>query len=138
MAVMRLPMLMTAPIENIFAVNEIITKKGLQMYSMRILLDVQDRNADERGLTMTTKQQYRIEFHKSAEVRVDPFELAWLLSKHGMDVVAKNEVPMLFVQCSEFDLTTFMIDVNRLYGPLIFKQVDVSVPGEGYVDANLV
>lgn len=89
---------------------------------------------------MTTKnlKQYRIEFYKSAEVRVDPFELAWLLSKHDMDVVAKNERPMLFVQCNEFDLTTFMIDVNHQFGPLVFKQVDVSVPGEGYVDANLV
>ena len=86
---------------------------------------------------MTAKQQYRIEFHKGAEVRIDPFEFAWLLSKHDMDVVAKDERPMLFVQCTEFDVITFMIDVNRLYGPLIFKQVDVSVPGEGYVDANL-
>jgi len=89
-------------------------------------------------MTTRNKQQYRIEFYQSAEVRIDPFEFAWLLSKHEMDVVAKNEVPMLFVQCREFDVTTFMIDVNRLYGPLIFKQVDVSVPGEGYVDANLI
>ena len=83
-------------------------------------------------------QQYRIKFYESAEVRVDPFELAWLLSKHYVDVVAKNDRPMLFVQCSEFDVTTFMIDVNHQFGPLIFKQVDVCVPGEGYVDANLV
>ena len=87
---------------------------------------------------MTTKNKYRIEFHRSAETRIDPFELAWLLSKHNMDVVAKNEIPMLFVRCSEFDVTTFMIDVNRQFGPLIFKQVDVCVPSGGYVDANLV
>lgn len=86
----------------------------------------------------TCKRQYRIEFHKSAETRIDPFEFAWLLSKHDMDVVAKNERPMLFVRYSEFDVTTFMIDVNRLYGPLIFKHVDVAVPGKGYEDANLV
>lgn len=83
-------------------------------------------------------RQYRIEFYESAEMRIDPFEFAWLLSKHNMNVVAKNERPMLFVRCSEFDVTTFMIDVNRQFGPLIFKQVDVSVPGEDYVDANLV
>lgn len=81
---------------------------------------------------------YRIEFHKSAEMRIDPFEFAWLLSKHNMDVTAKNERPMLFVRCSEFDVTTFIIDVNHLYGPLIFKQIDVAVPGGGYEDANLV
>ena len=86
----------------------------------------------------TCKRQYRIEFYESAEVRIDPFEFAWLLSKHDMDVVAKNERPMLFVRCTEFDVTTFMIDVNRLYGPLIFKQVDVAVPGKDYEDANLV
>lgn len=87
---------------------------------------------------MTGKHQYRIEFHKGAQARVDPFELAWLLSKHNMDVVSKNEVPMLFVQCSEFDVTTFVIDVNRQFGSLVFKQVDVSVPGEGYVDTYIV
>ncbi len=87
---------------------------------------------------MTTKNQYRITFHRNAEGRIDPFEMAWLLSKHCMDVVAKNEVPMLFVHCSEFDLVTFMIDMNRQFGPLIFKQVDVFIPSDGYVDANLV
>lgn len=85
-----------------------------------------------------TKQQYRIEFHKSAGERIDPFELAWLLSKHDMYVVAKNERPMLFVRCREFDVAAFIIDVNRAFGSLIFKQVDVSVPGEGYVDSGLV
>lgn len=89
-------------------------------------------------MTTKNKNRYRIEFHKSAEMRVDPFEFAWLLSKHEMYVMAKNERPMLFVDCNEFDLTTFMIDVNRQYGPLIFKQVDVLIPGDGYVDANIV
>lgn len=89
---------------------------------------------------MTTKSinQYRIEFHEDACKRIDPFEFAWLLSKHDMDVVAKNERPMLFVRCTEFDVTTFMIDVNHQFGPLVFKQVDVCVPNEGYVDTFLV
>lgn len=85
-----------------------------------------------------TIHQYRIEFHKDVEKRIDPFEFAWLLSKHDMDVVAKNERPMLFVRCTEFNLVTFMIDVNDEFGSLIFKQVDVCVPNEGYVDTNLI
>ena len=87
---------------------------------------------------MTTKTQYRIEFHRDADKRIDPFELAWLLSKHDMDVVAKNERPMLFVQYSDFNLVAFIADVNREFGSLVFKQIDMPVLGEGYVDTNLV
>ena len=84
------------------------------------------------------KSQYRIEFHEDACKRIDPFEFAWLLSKHDMDVVAKNERPMLFVRCSEFDVTTFVIDASREFGAQIFSRIDVCVPGKGYVDAFIV
>lgn len=72
-----------------------------------------------------TKRQYRITFYESAEVRIDPFEFAWLLSKHGIDVVAKSERPMLFVQCDRDALAGFVCDVNRQYGPLIFEDVEI-------------
>lgn len=72
-----------------------------------------------------SKSQYRIKFYESAEVRVDPFEFAWLLSKHDIDVVAKNDRPMLFVQCGRDSLAGFVRDVNRQYGPLIFEDVEI-------------
>lgn len=75
--------------------------------------------------TKGAKQQYRIKFHENAEVRVDPFEFAWLLSKHDIDVVAKNDRPMLFVQCDRDSLAGFVRDVNRQYGPLIFEDVEI-------------
>ena len=80
------------------------------------------------------RQQFRITFHESADWRLDTFEFAWLLSKHDIDVVAKNDRPMLFVQCTEDDLREFMADVNRIAGPLIFKAVEVSEPGIGYIE----
>ena len=70
-------------------------------------------------------QQYRIKFYESAEVRVDPFELAWLLSKHYVNVVAKNDRPMLFVQCGRDELAAFVRDVNHQWGPLIFEDIEV-------------
>ncbi|MBR2682508.1 MAG: hypothetical protein IKE22_04485 [Atopobiaceae bacterium] len=74
----------------------------------------------------TDKHQYRIKFYESAEVRVDPFEFAWLLSKHDISVVAKNDRPvLLFVQCDRDSLAGFVRDVNRQYGPLIFKDVEI-------------
>lgn len=82
------------------------------------------------------RTQYRITFYESAEVRVDPFELAWLLSKHECEVVAKNEVPMLFVLASQGDLVAFLEDVNREYGPLVFKAIEEASDGE-YVEAIL-
>ena len=84
------------------------------------------------------KSQYRITFDRAAVAKVDPIEFSWLLSKHDMDVVAVNKVPMLFVQCSEFDVTTFVIDVNREFGTGIFKRIDVAVYGKGYEDTYLV
>ena len=76
-------------------------------------------------------RQYRITFHLSAEHRLDPFELAWLLSKHNLEVVAKNDVPMLFVWAkSDSNVTDFCDEVNREFGPLIFKDVDVAVDHE--------
>jgi len=76
-------------------------------------------------------RQYRITFHLSAEHRLDPFEFAWLLAKHDLEVVAKNEVPMLFVRAkSGSDVTDFCDDVNRTFGPLIFKDVEVAVDHE--------
>lgn len=84
------------------------------------------------------KSQFRITFRRSAITKADPIEFAWLLSKHDMDVVAVNKVPMLFVQCSEFDVTTFAIDASREFGAQIFSRIDVCVPGKGYVDAFIV
>lgn len=83
------------------------------------------------------RTQYRITFHDTARWRLDPFELAWLLSKHECEVVAKNEVPMLFVLASPEDLVAFLEDVNREYGrPLIFKAIEEASDGE-YVEAAL-
>ena len=77
-------------------------------------------------------KQYRITFYRSAEVRIDPFEFAWLLSKRNLEVVAKNEVPMLFVRAeSQEELLEFAKDVNRQYGPLIFDAIEVAT-GNGY------
>jgi hypothetical protein len=79
---------------------------------------------DEQERRDGVAKQYRITFYESAETRVDPFELAWLISKHDLDVVAKNELPMLFVQCKLKDLKAFADEVNRQFGPLIFKAIE--------------
>ena len=76
------------------------------------------------------RTEYRITFHDTARWRVDPFELAWLLSKHECEVVAKNEVPMLFVLACPGDLVAFLDDVNRESGPLVFKAVEEASDGE--------
>jgi hypothetical protein len=80
--------------------------------------------SDEKKGGKVGFKQYRITFYKSAETRVDPFELAWLLAKHGIDVVAKNERPMLFVTCSLKRLKEFADEVNREFGSLIFKAIE--------------
>ena len=78
--------------------------------------------------------QYRLTFYPSAETRIDPFELAWLLSKYDLNVVAKNEIPMLFVQArSANQVTDFAHEVNRQFGNLIFRSIEVST-ADGYVD----
>ena len=78
--------------------------------------------------------QYRITFYPSAETRVDPFELAWLLSKYDLNVVAKNEVPMLFVQAESVEkVAKFAHEVNRQFGALTFRAIEVQTK-DGYVD----
>lgn len=80
------------------------------------------------------RKQYRITFYPTATVRIDPFEFAWLLSKHELEVVAKADNPdRLFVQESYDNIGKFIDEVNRTFGPLLFEEVAVSVPGEGYV-----
>ena len=80
--------------------------------------------------------QYRLHFYPSAEVRIDPFELAWLLSKHELDVVAKNEQPTLFVQADSAErVIRFAQEINRQFGALIFRSITVSTD-DGYVDID--
>ena len=70
--------------------------------------------------------QYRIRFYESAEVRIDPFEFAWMLSAHYIEVTAKADRPLyLFVHArSRADLLDFTHDVNRAFGPLIFESIE--------------
>jgi hypothetical protein len=76
--------------------------------------------------------QYRITFYESAKILLDPFELAWLLSKHDVTVTAKNETPALFVCVrSREGLLKFAHDVNRQWGHLIIKTIEGAGP-QGY------
>ena len=77
--------------------------------------------------------KYRISFYPSAETRIDPFELAWLLSKYDLEVVAKNERPMLFVMSSsDCAVYEFCSEVNRQFGPLIFDSVEIETK-DGFI-----
>lgn len=74
--------------------------------------------------------QYRMHFYPSAETRIDPFELAWLLAKYDLQVVAKNDHPMLFVQAeSTENVIEFAHEINREFGALIFCSIDVAADG---------
>jgi hypothetical protein len=100
--------------------------KGLLSDSKRWTLARRERRRVERDEQERRDgvAKYRITFYKSAETRVDPFELAWLLAKHGIEVMAKNERPMLFVTCSLKHLKEFADEVNREFGSLIFKAIE--------------
>lgn len=117
--------------------------KGLLGDSGRRTLARRERRrveSDEKKGGKVGFKQYRITFYKSAETRVDPFELAWLLAKHGIEVIAKNERPMLFVMCSLKHLKEFADEVNREFGPLIFKAIEEPTTywdgGFGYTDVD--
>ena len=71
------------------------------------------------------KRQYRITFDRDNASMVDPFELAWLLSKHGCDVVAKNERPMLFVRADPYDMLMLIADLRIAFGDVVD---DVEMP----------
>ena len=82
--------------------------------------------------------QYRIKFYLSAEVRIDPFDLAWFIAKNNIEVVGKTDgEPTLFVKATEEDLIAFMAEVNHDSGPLIFKQVAMMANGRGYMEVDL-
>jgi hypothetical protein len=70
--------------------------------------------------------QYRITFHKGAEERMTPLELAWLFSKYDVEIVAKSDYkPMVMVKApSRSNLYRFMCDVNNDFGSLIFCSVE--------------
>ena len=71
-------------------------------------------------------RKYRITFYESAEVRLDPFEFAWLLSKYQIEVTAKADLrePRLFVRArNRSQLLNFANAVNHSAGPLIFKSI---------------
>lgn len=78
---------------------------------------------------MGTKRQYRVTFDRDSKRRIDPFELAWLLSKNECDVVAKNERPMLFVRASAYDMLMLIADLRIAFGDVI---EDVELPQREY------
>lgn len=74
----------------------------------------------------STRMQFRISFYESATVRLDPLEFAWILSKHGVEVVGISDNGlMLFVRARSIDaVTRFTNEINDLDGPLIFESVE--------------
>ena len=81
------------------------------------------------------RARYRITFYPSAEVRLDPFEFAWLLSKHCVEVIGKEpSKPVLHVRAMYPEqIERFAAEVNRMDGPLIFEKVEAATP-DGYVE----
>ncbi len=84
--------------------------------------------------------QYRIRFYESAETCVDPFELAWLIAKHDLDIVAKSDTrkPIIWVRCTKKHLKSFADEINRQFGPLIFDAIEEPDPDapDGYSEVQ--
>ena len=79
---------------------------------------------------------FRLHFEPDAAERIDPFELAWLLSKHELEVVAKNERPMLFVKTNDGDgVLAFMDEISRQYGVNLFCAIEVETD-HGYASLD--
>ena len=76
------------------------------------------------------RAKYRITFYPSSEVRLDPFEFAWLLAKHYVEVIGKEpNRPVLHVRAMYPEqIERFAADVNRMDGPLIFDKIEVATP----------
>lgn len=100
--------------------------------------DDEPEPADEPSAKREGARQYRITFYDSIDLRIDTLEFAWLVSKNGLDVVAKaDSKPVLFVQVRYPDqIAKFASDVNAVAGPLIFESIEVLEDG-GYVDLGL-
>lgn len=81
--------------------------------------------------TLRDKQrQYRITFNADAAEKVDAFELAWLLSKYELDVVAKNERPMLFVMGTYDNVESFIREATYEFCDFV-KAVELPQNGFG-------
>ena len=67
------------------------------------------------------QRQYRITFTSDATEKADAFELAWLLSKYELDVVAKSgrPTPMLFVQGTYSGIESFVREATYEFGDFI-------------------
>lgn len=76
------------------------------------------------------RARYRITFHESASVRIDPFEFAWLLASNCIEVVGKEpDRSVLHVRAVYPEqVERFADEVNDMYGALIFDSIEVATP----------
>lgn len=75
-------------------------------------------------------RQWRIAFYAAALNRIDPLELAWQLSYHNLEVVAKSAFA-LFVRTDDvLALQQFTWNINVSAGALVFASVETYLDGE--------
>lgn len=99
-----------------------------------VAVEYQDAGDSCCRCASANKVKFRIRFFEAgmSVSHIEPVEFAWLFFKHDLDIVAKvdEQTEIDVVARSEQNVVAFMDDVNDVYGPLIFEEVERFVDGE--------